>query len=182
VDSVRRIAPMVARSVMCVPDRHAVGLDRPMTDSPLKIQLHTDLTTAMKSRDQLRAGTLRMALTAITNEEVAGKSSKELSDSDVITVLTKEAKKRREAASAYDDAGRADLADKERAELGVLTAYLPAQLTDDELAGLVTAAIAESGASGPQGMGAVMKVVQPKVAGKADGGRVAAEVKKQLTS
>ncbi len=153
-----------------------------MSDSPLKTQLHTDLTAAMKNRDQLRSGTLRMALTAITNEEVAGKSAKELTDADVITVLTKEAKKRREAATAYDDAGRADLADKERAELEVLTGYLPAQLTDEELSGLVSTAVSESGASGPQGMGAVMKLVQPKVAGRADGGRVAAEVKRQLTA
>lgn len=151
-----------------------------MTDSALKTQLHTDLTAAMKNRDQLRSGTLRMALTAITNEEVSGKTAKELTDADVITVLTKEAKKRREAATAYDDAGRPDLADKERAELEVLDGYLPAQLDDAELAALVAAAIAESGASGPQGMGSVMKLVQPKVAGKADGGRVAAEVKKQL--
>ena len=121
-----------------------------------------------------------MALTAITNEEVSGKTAKELTDADVITVLTKEAKKRREAATAYDDAGRPDLADKERAELEVLDGYLPAQLADDELAGIVAQAIAESGAAGPQGMGSVMKLVQPKVAGKADGGRVAAEVKKQL--
>ncbi len=153
-----------------------------MSDSTLKTQLHTDLTAAMKNRDQLRSGTLRMALTAITNEEVAGKSARELTDADVITVLTKEAKKRREAATAYDDAGRPDLADKERAELDVLTGYLPAQLTDEELSDLVAAAVSDSGASGPQGMGAVMKLVQPKVAGRADGGRVAAEVKRQLTA
>ncbi|MFA7265440.1 MAG: GatB/YqeY domain-containing protein [Candidatus Nanopelagicales bacterium] len=153
-----------------------------MTDSALKTQLHSDLTAAMKDRDQLRSGTIRMALTAITNEEVAGKSSRELTDADVITVLTKEAKKRREAATAYDEANRADLADKERAELGVLEAYLPAQLSDDELTEIVVAAVSESGVSGPQGMGAVMKLVQPKVAGRADGGRIAAEVKRQLTS
>lgn len=123
-----------------------------------------------------------MALTAITNEEVAGKSARELSDAEVITVLTKEAKKRREAATAYDDANRTDLADKERAELGVLSTYLPAQLDDDELATIVAQAVNASGAAGPQGMGAVMKLVQPQVAGRADGGRIAAEVKKQLTS
>ena len=173
---------MVARSDTRAPDRGPVGLDRAMTDSALKTQPHSDLTAAMKDRDQLRSGTIRMALTAITNEEVAGKSSRELTDADVITVLTKEAKKRREAATAYDEANRADLADKERAELGVLEAYLPAQLSDEELAGIVAAAITESGVSGPQGMGAVMKLVQPKVAGRADGGRIAAEVKRQLTS
>ena len=148
----------------------------------MKIQLHSDLTAAMKDRDQLRSGTLRMALTAITNEEVAGKSSRELSDADVITVLTKEAKKRREAATAYDEANRPDLADKERAELGVLETYLPSQLDDAELSAIVATAVAESGAAGPQGMGAVMKLVQLKVAGRADGGRIAAEVKRQLTS
>ncbi len=153
-----------------------------MADSALKTQLRSDLTAAMKDRDQLRSGTLRMALTAITNEEVAGKSSRELTDADVITVLTKEAKKRREAATAYDDANRTDLADKERAELEVLSAYLPAQLDDAELSAIVADAVSSSGASGPQGMGAVMKLVQPKVAGRADGGRIAAEVKKQLTS
>ena len=132
---------MVARSDTRAPDRGPVGLDRAMTDSALKTQLHSDLTAAMKDRDQLRSGTIRMALTAITNEEVAGKSSRELTDADVITVLTKEAKKRREAATAYDEANRADLADKERAELGVLEAYLPAQLSDEELAGIVAAAV-----------------------------------------
>ncbi len=123
-----------------------------------------------------------MALTAITNEEVAGKSSRELTDADVFTVLAKEAKKCREAATAYDDANRTDLADKERAELEVLSVYLPAQLDDAELTAIVAEAVSSSGASGPQGMGAVMKLVQPKVAGRADGGRIAAEVKRQLTS
>ncbi len=173
---------IVARSVIRAPDCEPVGLDGPMTDSVLKTQLRSDLTAAIKDRDQLRSGTLRMALTAITNEEVAGKSSRELTDADVITVLTKEAKKRREAATAYDDANRPDLADKERAELEVLSTYLPAQLDDAELTAIVAEAVNASGASGPQGMGAVMKLVQPKVAGRADGGRIAAEVKKQLTS
>jgi len=97
-------------------------------------------------------------------------------------VLARELKKRREAATAYAEAGHPDRAASELAEGAVLEAYLPAQLDDDELVALVAAAIAESGASGPQAMGQVMKVVQPKVAGRADGGRVAAEVKRQLTS
>lgn len=153
-----------------------------MTEPELKAQLKIDLTTAMKQRDELTSATLRMALTAITNEEVAGKSAKELSDSDVVKVLSKEAKKRKESEAAYRQAGRDDLADRESAEFAVLEKYLPAQLSDAELSSLVAAAIAESGASGPQGMGQAMKVVQPKVAGRADGGRVAAEVKRQLAS
>lgn len=146
----------------------------------LKQTLHTDLTAAMKAREKVRAATLRMTLSAITNAEVAGDQVKELSDDEVLKVVTKEAKKRREAAKAYDDAGRGELADKERAELGVLEAYLPAQLGDDELQALVADAIAETGASGMAGMGQVMKAVQPKVAGRAEGGRVAAAVKHAL--
>ncbi len=146
----------------------------------LKEQLHTDMTTAMKARDEVRLATLRMALTAVTNEEVAGKQSRELSDDDVLKVLARELKKRKEAAAAFNDAGQPDRAAAEMSEASVLEAYLPAQLADDELTALVTTAVAESGASGPQGMGAVMKLVQPKIAGRADGGRVAAEVKRQL--
>src|SRR3954454_12456828 len=131
----------------------------------LKEQLRSDLTTAMKSRDELRASTLRMALTAITTEEVAGKQARQLSDDEVVTVLTREAKKRREAAEAFAGAGREELAARERAEGEVLAEYLPAQLSDDELTALVTAAIGETGAAGPQAMGQVMKLVQPKVAG-----------------
>ena len=146
----------------------------------LKEQLQSDLTTAMKSRDELRASTLRMALTAITTEEVAGKQARQLSDDEVVKVLTREAKKRREAAEAFSGAGREELAARERDEGEVLAGYLPAQLGDDELAALVSAAIAETGASGPQAMGQVMKVVQPQVAGRAEGGRIAAEVRRQL--
>jgi uncharacterized protein YqeY len=148
----------------------------------LKEQLQADLTTAMKSRDELRAATLRMALTAVTTEEVAGKQARVLDDAEVLAVLTREAKKRREAAEAFESAGREDLADRERAEGEVLATYLPVQLTDDEVADLVRAAIAETGASGPQAMGQVMKVVQPRVAGRAEGGRVAAEVRRQLSA
>lgn len=146
----------------------------------LKDQLRADLTRSMKARDELRAATLRMALTAVTTEEVAGSTARELSDDDVLAVLRREAKKRREAAEAYDGAGRAELAERERSELSVLEAYLPAQMDDEELRGLVAAAVAGSGAAGPRAMGAVMKLVNPQVGGRADGARVAAEVRRQL--
>jgi uncharacterized protein len=146
----------------------------------LKERLRSDLTDAMRARDQVRLRTLRMALTSITNEEVSGNAVHDLSDEDVLKVLTREAKKRREAADAFDAAGRAAQAEAERAEGEVLAGYLPAQLDDDELRGLVAAAIAETGATGMPGLGKVMKAVTPQVAGRADGGRVAAEVRRQL--
>jgi uncharacterized protein YqeY len=149
----------------------------------LKDQLQSNLSAAMKARDELRSGTIRMVLAAITTEEVSGKEARELSDDDVITVLGREAKKRREAAQAYDDANRADLAAKERAELAVIEEYLPEQMSDEELAAIVQAAVVEVAASGAEGgkaMGAVMKIVQPKVKGRADGTQVAALVKSAL--
>jgi uncharacterized protein YqeY len=146
----------------------------------LKETLHADLTDAMRAKDDVRRSTLRMVLTAVTNEEVAGKQARELSDDDVLKVMARELKKRKEAASAYADAGHPDRADAELAEAAVIEGYLPAQLSDDELNALVAEAIAESGATGPQAMGQVMKTAQAKVAGRADGGRVAAEVKRQL--
>jgi uncharacterized protein len=148
----------------------------------LKERLRADLTDAMRLRDQVRLRTLRMALTAITNEEVAGSATRELSDDDVLKVLTREAKKRREAAEAFEAAGRAEQAEAERAEGEVLAGYLPTQLSDEELAGLVAAAVAETGAAGLPGMGKVMKAVTPRVAGRADGARVAAEVRRQLAA
>ena len=148
----------------------------------LKERLRADLTDAMRARDQVRLRTLRMALTAITNEEVAGSATRELSDDDVLKVLAREAKKRREAAEAFEAAGRAEQAEAERAEGEVLASYLPAQLSDEELAGLVAAAVAETGAAGLPGMGKVMKAVTPRVAGRADGARVAAEVRRQLAA
>ena len=146
----------------------------------LKKRLHDDLNAAMKARDELTTATLRMTLTAITTEEVAGKTARQLSDDEVLRVLGKEAKKRKEAAEAYDGAGRPELADRERAENTVLERYLPAQLDDAELTALVTAAVAEAGAASPRDMGAVMKLVQPRVAGRADGRRVSDEVRRQL--
>lgn len=151
----------------------------------LKSRLKEDLTAAIKDRDELRSATLRMTLSAITTEEVAGESARELSDDEVQKVITREAKKRREAAQAFEDAGRAAQAERERAEGGVLADYLPKQLSDEELDTLVAEAVAEaraSGAEGPRAMGAVMKIVNPKVAGRAEGGRVASAVKKQLAS
>ena len=146
----------------------------------LKDRLRTDLTAAMRARDDVRLRTLRMALTSITKEEVAGESARELSDDEVTAVLTREAKRRREAAEAFAAAGREEQAAAERAEGEVLDTYLPAQLSDAELGELVTAAIAETGADSPRAMGQVMKVLTPRVAGRAEGARVAAEVRRQL--
>jgi len=150
--------------------------------SALKDQLHSDLTTSMKARDALRTSTLRMVLTAITNAEVSGKEVRELSDDDVLTVLGAEAKKRREAAQAFADGNRPELAEKETAEAAILAEYLPAQLTADEIAAVVSAAVESAGAAGEgmKAMGKVMGIVSPQVKGKADGGAVAAEVKRQL--
>lgn len=148
--------------------------------SALKERLRVDLSAAMKARDDVRTRTLRMALTALTNEEVAGKQARELSDDEVVKVLTREAKKRREAAQAFADAGRTEQAAAERAEGEVISGYLPEQLSDEELSRLVSAAIAETGAAEPKAMGQVMKVVRPQVGDRAEGGRVAAEVKRQL--
>jgi len=147
----------------------------------LKERLRADLNAAMRARDQVRMRTLRMALTSITNEEVAGASARALSDDEIVKVLTREAKKRREAAEAFSAAGRSEQAAAERAEGEVLADYLPAQLSDSELAALVDTAIAETGASGMAGMGQVMKTVTPRVAGRADGARVAAEVRRRLS-
>ncbi|MEO3752650.1 GatB/YqeY domain-containing protein [Streptomyces sp. B6B3] len=150
----------------------------------LKARIHDDLTTAIKARDELRSATLRMTLAAITTEEVAGKTARELSDDEVLKVITREAKKRREAAEAFDKGGRAEQAERERAEGVVLAEYLPQQLSDEELDALVAESVAEAragGAEGPRAMGAVMKIVGPKVAGRAEGGRVAGSVKRALS-
>jgi uncharacterized protein len=147
----------------------------------LKAQLQAELTTAMKGRDELTTATLRMLLTAITTEEVAGSSARELSDDEVLRVVNREAKKRREAAEAFASAGRTEQAQRERDEETVLIRYLPSQLDDAELAALVADAIAETGASGPQQLGLVMKTITPKIAGRADGKRISEEVRRQLT-
>ncbi|MFI6601764.1 GatB/YqeY domain-containing protein [Nonomuraea sp. NPDC050536] len=150
--------------------------------SALKDKLKADLTVSLKAKDELRLRTIRMALAAINVEEVAGKEARQLSDDEVVKVLTKEAKKRREAAEAFGNAGRTEQAQAELDEQAVLEEYLPAQLSDDELGKLVDEAIAETGASGPQAMGQVMKAVNPKVAGRAEGGRVAAIVRARLSA
>jgi hypothetical protein len=146
----------------------------------LKDRLRGDLTAAMKARDEVRTRTLRMALTSIANEEVAGKAARDLDDDEVLRLVSREAKRRREAADAFDAAGRPGQAASERAEEAVLAGYLPAQLGDAELSALVAGVIAETGASGMAAMGQVMKAVTPRVAGRAEGGRVAAAVRQQL--
>jgi uncharacterized protein YqeY len=143
--------------------------------------LQSDLTEAIRSRDELKSGTIRMVLTAITTEEVSGKKARTLNEAEIITVLSREAKKRREAAEAFSDAGRLDRADREKLEGELIITYLPAQLSTDVIKQLIADAIAQTGASGPAGMGQVMKVISPKIAGKADGGTVSALVKAALT-
>ncbi|MEU5051459.1 GatB/YqeY domain-containing protein [Streptomyces sp. NPDC021096] len=149
----------------------------------LKSKLHDDLTAAIKARDELRSSTLRLTLSAVAYEETSGKVARELSDDEVLTVIAREAKKRREAAEAFDMGGRAESAQRELAEGEVLAEYLPKQLSDEELSAIVAGAVAEAtagGAEGPKALGAVMKIVKPKVAGRAEGGRVAAAVKAAL--
>jgi WS/DGAT/MGAT family acyltransferase len=160
------------------PARRTVGW---ATMGTLKQRLADDMRQAMRDRDETTMGTLRMALAAVKSEEVAGKAARELSDDEVVAVLRREAKKRREAAEAYQRGGRPDLAERELAEERVLTRYLPAQLSDEELADLVRRVLTEQGLSGVKAMGPAMKAVQPVVAGRADGARVAAEVRRQLS-
>ena len=156
-----------------------------MSDSPstLKERLRSDLTEAIKDRDKIRSGTIRMVLTAITEAEVAGSEAVELSDQQILDVVIKEAKKRREAEEAYANAGRTELAEKEHAESKVLADYLPRQLTEAEIAALVADAIATTGAAelGMRAMGRVMAKVTPETKGRADGSVVATEVKRQLS-
>lgn len=143
-------------------------------------RLQDDLTDSMRARDELRTSTLRLTLTAIHAEEVAGKAKRELSDAEVLTVVTRELKKRREAATAFTDGGRPDRAERERAEAGVLEEYLPTQLDDPALDTLVTQAVAASGASGPAEMGSAMRAAKAAVGSQAEGGRIAAAVKRAL--
>jgi hypothetical protein len=176
---------MRARRGVAGRNRSALSVRTGILDgmTTLKARLHDDLTLAIKAHDKLRSSTLRLTLTAIQKEEVAGTAARELSDGEVEKIIAREAKKRREAAEAFDKGGRIEQAEQERAEGEVLADYLPKPLTDEELAELVAAAVAEAkeaGAEGPRAMGAVMKIVNPKVAGRADGGRVAAAVKKLL--
>lgn len=146
----------------------------------LKEQLKADLTAAMRAQDDVVRATLRMALTAIKDAEVSGRAARELSEDEVRAVVAREAKKRREAAEAFRAGGAPDRADRELAEGAVLDAYLPQQLSDDQLAAVVRDVVAAAGATGPQAMGPIMKAVGPRVAGLADGGRVAAAVRAAL--
>ena len=148
----------------------------------LEQQLRDDLTAAMRARDELVTATLRMVLTALQTEAVSGKAARELTEAEALQVVGREAKKRREAAEAYDAAGRVELAERERAEGEVLARYLPTPLTDAELTALVAEAISAGGLSGMGAMGAAMKAVTPRTTGRADGGRVSAEVRRQLSS
>ena len=146
----------------------------------LNEKLQADLTEAIRGRDEVKSGTIRMLLSAITNEEVAGKTAKVLTDAEIITVLSRETKKRREAVEAFTAAKRDDLAGKEKAEGVIIAQYLPEQLSEAEIKKMIADAITETNAAGPAGMGLVMKVLQPKIAGKADGGVVSALVKAAL--
>jgi uncharacterized protein YqeY len=156
----------------------------PETASPLKERLRSDLTEAIKTRDKIRSGTIRMVLTAITEAEVAGSQAVELSDQQVLDVVIREAKKRREAEEAYANAGRTELAEKEHAESDVLADYLPQQLSPSEISAIVTDAITSTGAAelGMKEMGKVMAQVTPQTKGRADGSVVAAEVRRQLSA
>jgi uncharacterized protein YqeY len=146
----------------------------------LKETLKSDLTEAIRSSNKVVSGTIRMVLTAITNEEVSGKEARVLSDEEIITVLSREAKKRREAAEEFAKAGRTDRAADEKAEGEVIAKYLPAQLSEDDIKKLIADAVASTGAAGPADMGKVMGAIKPKIAGKADGALVSSLVKAAL--
>ena len=146
----------------------------------IKETLKADLTEAIRSSDKVVSGTIRMVLTAITNEEVSGKEARVLTDDEVITGLSREAKKRREAAEEFAKAGRTDKAAEEKAEGEVIAKYLPAQLSEDDIKKLIAAAIASTGAAGPADMGKVMGAIKPQIAGKADGALVSSLVKAAL--
>lgn len=151
----------------------------------LKETLKSDLTASMRAKNELTTATLRMILSAITNEEVSGKESRVLTDPEIMSVLSKEGKKRKESAAAYDAANRPELANRERAEFEIISKYLPEELSEQELADIISQAVAEvnaSGQSGPSAMGAVMKLVTPQVVGRADGSAVASAVRASLTS
>ena len=146
----------------------------------LKERLKSDLTEAIRSSDKVVSGTIRMVLTAITNEEVAGKEARVLTDDEIITVLSREAKKRREAADEFAKANRPDKSAEERAEGEVIAKYLPAQLSEDDIKKIIAAAVASTGAAGPGDMGKVMGAIKSQIAGKADGSLVSSLVKAAL--
>ncbi|MBW3602750.1 MAG: GatB/YqeY domain-containing protein [Actinobacteria bacterium] len=147
----------------------------------LATRITDDLRASMKARDTVTTATLRMVLAAIKNLQVeAGRGGAEATDREVTELITKEAKKRREAAQTYRDVGRDDLADRELAELAVLERYLPEQLRADELVAIIDEAVEETGATGPGDMGRVMKEVMPRVKGRADGSAVQQAVRARL--
>ena len=148
----------------------------------LKETLKSDLTEAIRSSNKVVSGTIRMVLTAITNEEVSGKEARVLSEDEIITVLSREAKKRREAAEEFAKANRPDKATEEKAEGEVIAKYLPAQLSEDDIKKMIAAAVASTGAAGPGDMGKVMGAIKPQIAGKADGALVSSLVKSALGS
>ena len=149
----------------------------------LKDQLKADLTVSMKARNEVETSTLRMTLAAIMNAEVAGDEAKELTNEQVQAVVSAEAKKRAESADIYKEAGRVDAEAAERAELGILQKYLPAQLSDNDLKKIVEEQIAiaaSSGLTGPKAMGAVVKAVRTQAGSGADGAKIANLVKSKL--
>jgi uncharacterized protein len=149
----------------------------------MKGQIQSDLTEAMRARDELRVATLRMAIAAIQRAEVAGKEQAKLSDEQVVGVLRSEIKKRSDAAEMYETGGRADRAARERSEAEVLAAYLPPAIDDAALNAVVAeevAAVTATGATGGKAMGQVVKAVRSRVGDGADGARIAASVKAAL--
>ncbi len=144
----------------------------------LKDRLIQDMKEAMKARDQLRLSTLRLLISEIKNKEIDAKG--ELKDEDILTIIQKAVKQRQDSIAQYEKGGRQDLADKEKAELEILKAYLPEELSREEILEIIDQAIAATGASSPKEMGKVMREVMPKVKGRADGKVVNELVRKRL--
>ena len=145
----------------------------------LREQINDDLKTAMRSGETVRRDTIRLLTAALKQREVDER--KTLSDADVLAVIEKMIKQRRDSISQFEQGGRQDLADKEKQELTLLQTYMPQAMAEDELAAAIAAAVTETGAAGPADMDKVMAVLKPKLAGRADMGKVSAAVKAQLT-
>jgi len=145
---------------------------------PLKTQLNQDMIAARKAREEVRKAAVESVLVAVKQREVDDR--KELSDAEILSIIEKLLKQRRESVASYEQGGRADLAEREKAEAAVLSTYLPQQLSDAEIEAEVTQAIAAAGAAGPQDMGKVMAGLKAKLAGRADMGKVSAAVKARL--
>jgi uncharacterized protein YqeY len=144
----------------------------------LKDQITDDMKAAMRAKESERLATIRLLIAEIKRKEVDERI--ELTDAQVLAVVEKMIKQRKDSITQFENGGRQDLADKEKAELAVLSAYMPAGLSDEEVAAEVAAAVAASGAAGPQDMGKVMGILKPKLAGRADMTAVSAQVKKAL--